>query len=285
MDGEAPTTRHKGERMKKTGLLIASIFLFTVLLNNSPAFSKTKKKKSAKKPAKRPEAAVFDMSHSEMFSPAGEGPLDYSVFMKLFKTTGPAVEFNRERITARSLERAGTYVLAGPEETIAPDEIEALKHFVKGGGNLLVLMQTSSPVARLTEAFGVIVSRVVIAEQSDTINGQAQDFYVTRFAPHEVTEGLKKISLYESWGLMPRAEARIVAASSEKAFADNNRNRQLDKDEPVLQFGIIGVCPFGNGKVVVLSDDAPITNQHIGEADNQKLAENIIKWFKGASKN
>lgn len=267
--------------MKKTGLLMALIFLLTVLLGSAPAFAKAKKKKkTAKKPAKRPEAAVFDMSHSEMFLPAGEGPLDYSVFMKILKTNGSPVEFNKERITAKSLQKARTYVLAGPAETVMPEEIEALKQFVKGGGNLIVLLQTSSPVARLTEAFGIIVSRVVIAEQSDTINGQAQDIYVTRFAAHEVTEGLQKIALYESWGLMPRADARIVAASSEKAFADNNRNRKLDKDEPVMQFGIIGVCAFGNGKVVVLSDDAPLTNQHIGETDNKKLAENIIKWFK-----
>lgn len=282
MPGDAPTTiEPKGEQMKKTGLLIALIFLLTVLLGSPHAFAKSKKKrKAAKKPAKRPEAAVFDMSHSEMFQPAGEGPLDYSVFIQLLKTNTSPVEFNRERITARSLEKARIYVLAGPAETVAPEEIEALKHFVKGGGRLLVLLQTSSPVARLTEAFGVIVSKVVIAEQSDTINGQAQDIYVTRFAQHEVTEGLRKIALYESWGLMPRADAKIVAASSDKAFADNNRNRKLDKDEPVLQFGIIGVCAFGNGKVVVLSDDAPLTNQHIGEVDNKKLAENIVKWFK-----
>lgn len=280
MPGDAPTTRRKGEQMKKTGLIIASIFLLSVLLGGAPALAKAKKKKSAKKPAKRPEAIVFDMSHSEMFHPAGEGPMDYSVFMKLVKANAPTVEFNRERITARSLDRARTYVLAGPEEPVTPEEIEALKQFVKGGGNLLVLLQTSSPVARLTEAFGVIVSKVVIAEQSDTINGQAQDFHVTRFAGHEVTEGLRKISLYESWGLMPRADAKIVAATSEKAFADNNRNRALEKEEPVMQFGIIGVCAFGNGKVVVLSDNAPLTNRHIGETDNKKLAENIIKWFK-----
>jgi len=220
------------------------------------------------------------MSHSEMFQPANDGPLDYSAFMKLLKTNAAEVAFNKGRITARSLDMARTYILAGPTEPLTPEEIDALKQFVKRGGNLLVLIQTSAPVARLTEAFGVIVSKVVIAEQADTINGQAQDFYVTRFAQHDVTDGLKKISVYESWGLMPRADARIVAATSENAFADTNRNRTLDKGEPVMTFGIIGVCAFGKGKVAVLSDDAPFTNQHIAHVENKKLAENIIKWFR-----
>ncbi|MBI5586751.1 MAG: DUF4350 domain-containing protein [Deltaproteobacteria bacterium] len=223
---------------------------------------------------------VFDLAHAEIFSPVQTGPLHYSAFYEGFKRAGEDVMVSAVNITPESLEGVKTVVFAGPSRDVWPSEVDSLVKFVHDGGNLLVLLHISKPVARLTEPFGIIVSNFVVSEPENNIGGQSQDFYVSKLAPHPVTEGVKKIAVFGTWGLMTENKAQTVAATSDKAWADLNRNRVLDKGEPVQSFGIVAVNQFGKGKVVVVTDDAPFANKFINEGDNKKFTDNIIRWFK-----
>lgn len=266
---------------------ILSIGAVSLFLACAPAYSDTAaakpsaaKKKTEQKAAKAPVKTIFDLSHAEIFSPVKEGDLNYTSFYEAFRKNGGEAGVNKEPVSSKSLAKAKTYVIAGPSQGFTMNEIAALDKFVSNGGNLLVLLHISSPVAQLTNSFGITVSNFVIGEQSDLIEGKAQDFYVTRFGPHPVTEGLGKIAVYGSWGLMAEDPALVVGATSAKAWADMDRNRKFDKGEPMQDFGIIAVNEHGKGKVVVIADDAPFSNRFITEADNKLLAENIIRWFK-----
>ncbi|MBI5641981.1 MAG: hypothetical protein HY954_00745 [Deltaproteobacteria bacterium] len=223
---------------------------------------------------------VFDLSHSEIFSPVKKGPLHYTQFYDNIRKSGSEVSLNKKPITPKALERVKTYIIAGPAQPITKDEIETLRNFVNNGGNLLLLLHISGPVAPLSVEFGIVVSNFVISDVAGNINNKSQDFYVTSFARHPVTAGLNKIAVYGTWGLMAEVNAEVLAGTSDKAWADMNRNREFDKDEPTQSFGVIAANEYGKGKVVVVADDAPFANQFIGEADNKKLADNIIRWFK-----
>ncbi len=227
-----------------------------------------------------PGKTVFDASHSEIFSPVKDGPLNYTVFYDALKKSGEEVSLNEGQINTDALAHATTYVIAGPSQPIARGEIAALTDFVNNGGNLLVLLHISGPVAQLTEEFGIIVSNFVISEKTGNIKKQPQDFHVSSIILHPVTTGVNKLAVFGTWGLLAEGDARAVASTSDKAWADMNRNRKLDKDEPVQAFGIVAVSEYGKGKVVVVADDAPFANQFIKEADNRKLADNIIRWFR-----
>lgn len=222
---------------------------------------------------------AFDQSHGEIFSPTNDGPLHYSTFYRGFKDSGASMFLNNEPVTAEVLANFDAYVIAGPTQEFTPEEIKAMQGFIQGGGSLLVLLHISSPVARLTESFGIIVSNFVISEETDTIKGQSQDFFVTRFTQHPVTEGLEKIAVYGTWGLMAGHDARVVAETSTRAWADLNRDRKYDEKEPRANFGIVAVSERGAGRVAVVADDAPFANLFIEAADNKTLANNIIKWF------
>lgn len=223
---------------------------------------------------------VFDMSHTEIFSPLKNEPLHYSGFYEMIKAGGP-VDVNEGLITPATLKGVRTYVIAGPAGELTRDDIVILQSFVRRGGNLLVLLHIAPPVARLTESFGIIVSNFVVSEQENIIQGKSQDFYVHRFAKHPVTKGIKHLAVFGAWGLMADATtgSKVVASTTDKAWADLNRNRTLDEGEPVLDFGIVAVSRFGGGKVVVVADDAPFANQFLDKADNRKFAQNIIDWF------
>ncbi len=225
---------------------------------------------------------VFDLSHSEIFSPIRAGELDYSSFYSLIRDSGTGVEVgvNEGPVTTESLKGVGTYIIAGPARGFSPDEAAALKAFVERGGNLLVLLHISPPVASLTHEFGIIVSNFVICERAGLIGGKPQDFLVTKFAAHPLASGLKGIAVYGTWGLLPVNGASPVAMTSKAAWADLDRNREFNEGEPVEEFAIIAVRELGAGKVVVVADDAPFQNRFINDADNRKLAENIIRWFK-----
>lgn len=265
--------------MSKAILKIMAVSALSFLLfSASPPDSLAAKGSVAKKAA--PGRTVFDLSHAEIFSPVETGPLHYSAFYEGFRKAGEDVSVSMVKVTPESLKGVKTFVFAGPSRDLWPDEIEALVQFVRGGGNLLVLLHISKPVARLTEHFGILVSNFVISQPANNIAGQSQDFLVTKINKHPLTTGVKKIAVYGTWGLMTEDKAVTVAATSDHAWADLNRNRIYDKDEPVQSFGIAGVAEFGKGKVVVVADDAPFANRFINEADNKKFSDNIIRWFK-----
>lgn len=268
--------------MKKTLTIITTAFLLFAL-SGTPLAGKDAPKK-AEKPAMKTRTGaptvVFDLAHSEIFSPVKPGPLNYSIFHDSLAKGGEKVGVNREPITAGALKGVRTYIIAGPVQPLARDEVEALEKFVSGGGSLLVLLHISFPLASLTDTFGVVVSNVTIGESAGLIDNRTQDFFVSNFAPHAVTSGLGKISVYGTWGLMAKDNAKVVASTSSKAWGDMNRDRVLNQGEPVQEFGIVAVSEFGRGKVAVVADDAPFANRFIVEADNMKLAENIMEWFR-----
>lgn len=269
--------------MKKILTMIVTAFMFSALSGDSIA-EKTAPKEPAKKLGIKARAGsptiLFDLSHTEIFSPVKNGPLNYSTFHDALKQSGEEVGVNREAITSGRLKGVKTYIIAGPVQPLGAEEIAALETFVRNGGNLLVLLHISFPLAELTNSFGVVVSNFTLGETNGLIEGRSQDFFVSNFGPHAVTSGLKKISVYGTWGLMAKGQAKVVASTSPRAWADMNRDRTFNQGEPVQEFGIVAVSEFGKGKVAVVADDAPFANKFIVEADNMKLAENIMEWFK-----
>lgn len=271
--------------MKKTAL--TAICAAALLLAGLPGASQADKAVPAVAVAKpgvkakgAAPTAVFDLAHSEIFSPVKQGPLNYTTFHDMLKHSGEEVGVNREPVTAARLARVNTYIIAGPVAPFSSEEIDALGKFVEKGGNLLILLHISPAVAELTGAFGILVSNFTLGEVTGLIDGNSQDFFVTSFGAHPVTAGLEKVAVFGTWGLMAEEGALTVAATSPKAWADVDRNRKFDKGEPVQEFGIVAVAEAGKGKVVVVADDAPFANRFIGQGDNRRLAENIIRWFR-----
>jgi hypothetical protein len=267
-------------------LVIVAMLAFTLLGLSPPLYS------SISGGAQKPEVrgpleegtgfqVAFDLAHDEIFSPVGDGPMDYSTFYKVIRELGGEPFLNSAGVTPDVLSMSDLYVIAGPAKEFSHAEFLPLSKYVYEGGNLLVLMHTSGPVARLTEVFGIVVSNFVIAEDADAIGGHAQDFYVTRFEEHPVTRNLKKVAVFGTWGLMAEGRATVLASTSKNAWADMNSNHRFDDGEPVAGFGIIAATDFGLGKVLVVADDAPFANGFIREADNMVLVRNVIGWFMG----
>lgn len=268
--------------------ILATAIIPLSLLFSSPCTASLAGKEQTRQPVKKPSVnyavgnseTVFDLAHAEIFSPLKDGPMNYTLFCDVLKQSGEEIGINREPITRAALIGIRTYILAGPVQPLTDDEVSALEEFVENGGNLLVMLHISPPVARLTNAFGIAVSNFVLGETDGVIDGRPQDFRVTNLVDHALTSGLKDIAVYGAWGLMAEGPAFIIASTSGKAWADMDRDRLPGEGEPVQEFGIVAVSATGKGKVVVVSDDAAFANRFINSAGNRRFAENIIRWFR-----
>lgn len=255
---------------------LASFFLFPGAIYSSVPGINAQKPKGLKH---LPSLTVFDDSHAEIFSPLKGGPLNFSAFHGMIKSSGKEVSVNRDPITPEALDRVKTYIIAGPSMELKPEEIASLNLFVKRGGRLLVLLHISEPVARLTESFGIIVSNFVLSESNGIIGNEPQDFYVTSFTLHPVTEGVKRLAFYGSWALLTEGTAKAVATTSPGSWADTDNDGARQEGEPKEPFAVIAVTEWGLGRVAVVADDAPFTNLFIKEADNEAFVKNVIRWL------
>ncbi|MDH3974287.1 MAG: DUF4350 domain-containing protein [Deltaproteobacteria bacterium] len=221
----------------------------------------------------------FDTSHRVIFHPSSEQHLGLKKFVSLFRENGDHVEIGDYPLGILDTGTVDVLVIPGSMAPYSPEEIDLVEKFVNDGGRLLVLLHIAPPLARLTERFGIILSNAVISENENKINGRSQDFFVKDMASHEITRDVSMIAFYGSWGLLAEGKGKVLAFTSENAYADFNRNRRFDHGEPRAKMGVVAVSDHGKGKVVVVADDAPLANAFIDVGDNRKFAGNIVNWL------
>lgn len=245
----------------KIKILICSLFLLSVSGNAVSA------------------QVYFDTSHRVIFHPTSDEHLGLKRFVSFFSEHGDYVEIGDYPLTILDTGAIDVLIIPGAMVPYSKEEIALIVKYVNNGGKLLVLLHIAPPLARLTERFGIILSSAVISENENLIEGQSQDFYVRDMVAHEITKGVSEIALYGSWGLLAEGAGKVIASTSNNAYADFNRNRRFDYGEPKARMGVVAVADYGEGKVVVVADDAPLANAFLDVADNRKLAENIVAWL------
>ena len=221
----------------------------------------------------------FDTSHRVIFHPSSEQHLGLKKFVSLFSEKGNHVEIGDASLGTLGRGTVDVLVIPGSMVPYSQEEIAFIEKFVKDGGKLLVLLHIAPPLARLTEKFGIILSNAVISETKNLINGKSQDFFAKDIASHELTKGISKIALYGTWGIFAEGAGKVIASTSENAYADFNRNRRLDHGEPKGKMGVVAVSSYGKGKVLVVADDAPLANAFLDVGDNRIFANNIVSWL------
>ena len=224
---------------------------------------------------------LFDQAHGQLFSPIKDGGLDYSAFAGMFNNAGHATRITQMRVNAPMLHATAALVVSGPFQEFTPAEISAVSEWVSQGGKLIVLLHISQSVARLTEVFGITVSNVPVHERAEDklIDHASTDFTVTPSEKHEILQGVGAIDFYGSFALLPEGKnVRTLAMTSAESFADINGSNAFDEGDVAQPFCVMAVATWGKGGVLVLGDDAMLSNTFIGKADNGLLAANIVRW-------
>lgn len=158
------------------------------------------------------KSVVFDLSHKEIFSPRQKTGMSYVDLAQKFTDAGFTTKIQDRKITQESLKTANILVLGGPMTPFSDQELKDIAGFVSDGGKLLVMLHISQPASALVEVFGIQATAVIVRQDIDQIDGSNQNFFASRTENHPLTEGVKKIGLFGTWGLRgdPRVGAQMI---------------------------------------------------------------------------
>lgn len=225
------------------------------------------------------QIVLFDESHAQQFVIDKNGPLDLSGLAALYQNNGFTVTHHSEGLTRETLSAVDVLVLSGPFLPLTEAEIEAVLEFVDGGGGLAVMLHIAAPVANLLHRLDVDFTNGTLREMSKVIDDNALNFKVSAMADHPVTANLDHFSVYGTWALRATAaHAMVLAETSKHAWVDRDRDNQLTEVDAMQKFGVMVVGKIGNGRYIVIGDDALFQNRFLDES-NRQLAVQLINWL------
>ncbi|MEM2100184.1 MAG: CARDB domain-containing protein [Thermoproteota archaeon] len=161
----------------------------------------------------------------------------------------------KQRLDASRI-AADILVIAAPKTSFSPEEVEAIKSYVKNGGGLLLQIEPDGcHVANgLSKEFGVTVKCGNLVSSSHLWDyGSFEVYAINR--DHEVTRGVA--SLTWNWGValeVNNPSAVILAQTDEKSWVDSNNNLLIDSNEERGPFPVIVGLEYGKGRVIIHGD-------------------------------
>jgi hypothetical protein len=178
----------------------------------------------------------------------------------------------------------------------APDEIETVRKFVKGGGGLLVIGDHTNVYEHarrsnaLLKPLGVEIDYGSgIERDPDLATADGYWIHVQSFADHPVTRGVGAI-LFQTGATLSTAHG--IAFLSPRGFRDDwypNRkhpsklgNGLFDVGEKTGPLPLVAAGAYGRGRFVVLGDENLFANSHLYVANTFEFAANTFEWLAGA---
>lgn len=223
---------------------------------------------------------LFDQAHDERFVIAKDEPLQLSGLAAVLKAEGLDVRSSVATLSDESLKGVDALVISGPFKPLDDAEVEAVVRFIERGGRLAVMLHIGPTLTNLLHRLKVAYANFVLYEQENVIDGDPKNFRVKVQQTSPLFAGIDHFSLYGGWGLISRVpSAKIIAATSPKAWVDLNGDNKLSPDEVVGSVGVIVAGELGAGRFVIFGDDAIFQNKFLDE-QNKRLAANLARWFK-----
>jgi hypothetical protein len=184
---------------------------------------------------------------------------------------------------------AGLVILAGPTRELQPAEVDALDGYVRGGGRLLVLVDTDAPrsVLDLLGRFGVEPGKDVVVDQHAKLFGadglSARVAYLNEKLVSDRPAASALLPLAQSIRLeeRPGMEAEYLAVTDETTWADVGGRPH--GTERVFRAGTdrVGPLPVGavvrvpaadrEGRLVAVGDSRFASNFQLGVLGNRDL--------------
>jgi len=194
-------------------------------------------------------------------------------------------------------------VIASPRSPLTPMEVETIDHYIKSGGQALILADPGYPdsVAQLVSPWGANLSDGTVIDTSSSVAPYKDVPLVTEERNFfTLTTGLNIISYFPgAIGLIPQEE--LPAGVEIQPLVYTSRDSWLEKDfdpakEPVyddgidvkgpLAIGVVLVAPPTDGgqssdKIVrlIIVGDSDFASEHYQEVNNSDLFLNCVNWL------
>lgn len=230
---------------------------------------------------------IFNASKKELFG-TNNG---YKSMQKRLRAQWK-IQSMKDELSIEKLKGAKLWITAGPREKFTASELEVLKHYLDGGGNMLVMLgeggetKYDTNINFLLEEFGILVNNDAVV----------RNIYYKYFHPKEalVSNGVlnREIS---------RAAGKVVTGVIEDEVVGNNAQAltfvypfgaTLNVMKPAVAVLSTGsVCfPLNrpvlafyhgteSGKLAVLGSCHMFSDQYIDKEENSKIMDVVLQWF------
>uniref|UniRef100_A0A1A7Z4J6 Intraflagellar transport protein 52 n=1 Tax=Iconisemion striatum TaxID=60296 RepID=A0A1A7Z4J6_9TELE len=232
-------------------------------------------------------AIIINASKNELFS-ANNG---FKSLQKKLRTQWK-IQSMKEKVSMEKLKGAPLWITAGPREKFTASELEMLKQYLDGGGNILVMlgeggeMKYNTNINFLLEEFGIMVNNDAVV----------RNVYYKYFHPKEalVSDGVLNRAI-------SRAASKVVTGLIEDENI-GNKSQDLTFVYPygatlsvmkpavaVLSTGSISfplnrpILAFHQGKeagkLAVLGSCHMFSDQYIDKEGNGKIMDVVLQWL------
>jgi ABC-type uncharacterized transport system involved in gliding motility auxiliary subunit len=199
------------------------------------------------------------------------------------------------------LPQGETLVLTSPEVALQPGEVQALRAYLEGGGNALVLLDPG-PAHGLDGVLEPVGARLLPGTAVDPVGqvytGNAGFVLATAadYQPHAALRGFEFSTVFVLAGALtavptPRWEAAPLIQAGSTGWLETGplgegavRQDEGDTAGPLtLAYAFTRPREDGEGeqRVVVVADGDFLSNAYLGQGGNLNLGLNLVNWLAG----
>lgn len=247
-------------------------------------------------PAGTQARVLFDEAHNEAWTirpemaaamqPAHPADASYSLAAGALAEREFTVSSNLERrLTATALEDADLLVIAHPSDPrwerttgggsprLSDEELDAIEHFVRHGGGLIVLGETEHD--KYGNNLNDLLSRFGIHLENDTV----QDYEHCLGAPSWILAELADGGRGTEGDLLARVSSACLYRSTTITSSDGGHVlARSHATASIPEAPLIVVGEYGTGHVAVLADSDLFGDDCIEQLDHRALWLNLVYW-------
>lgn len=223
---------------------------------------------------------IFDMGHGEIFGAEDTSELGQSQAVRHMMAEGYDVVVNYDGLTLDDLHGASGLVLAGPMQPLTEEEFVVVNSFVEAGGTLLLTIHVPYPVMGVPSHWALPVGTEILMSQTPYYSpDEPSVFAADVVADSPLTRGVSQVVVVSGWPVSvgsPDAQLLVSTRPDTWLSAAGDQQPVPTADAQFASYGVVAETRLGNGRVVVVGDDAVFANIAIGEGDNRLLLSNIL---------
>ncbi|UCB42298.1 MAG: DUF4350 domain-containing protein [Dehalococcoidales bacterium] len=171
----------------------------------------------------------------------------------------------------------GTTLILVPYIDLTSSELEEIRHFVAGGGTLVLADDYGfgNKVLEHLKVEARFAGQVLLDPLFSYKNQWLPRIY--NLSPDSVTGDVNSLVFNHATCLMDVSDSNVLALSSSFSFLDLNDNEEWDSDEPTGPLPVISQHTLASGRIIVISDPSIFINSMDTLDDNYTIIENIAE--------
>jgi ABC-type uncharacterized transport system involved in gliding motility auxiliary subunit len=190
---------------------------------------------------------------------------------------------------------AALIVIASPQVDLVPAEVQKLRRYLAGGGNLLWLIDPEPlhGLAPIAEMLGLVLTPGMVTDpEAARLNAPPTLALAAVYGRHAITDGFNLVTVFpqarqintiesDEWRIRPLVEVAprgCVKTGKPEGRCDPNR----DIPGPiVIATALERAVGDRQQRVVVVGNGNFLSNSFIGNGGNRDLGVNLVNWLSG----